>query len=359
MKSTRHTPIPESAAVQRASNPQRLSLANSLVMEALGHQPVVAVPIPYICLLGDCSAAIFLSQCCYLSGQQADSEGWFEGSHADWRTDLGLSPDQVRRCLRICSGLIEVRRMGLPARNFYRVDQDAIVERLSALPSPQVSGAIKTSTATAAVSTSSNHQALAQPVVGNTARPVVRQTQQHSSCQKEKEKNSLEKPKRDDIHPLPPLSTEMLTRLLDVWNANRGDLPEATGLSTHRKRSLTILLADCDGDIEKAAELLTDATKEAATDDFWKTKKFGLDTLLPKTLGKAESYRSRKVPEAPQVVPLPDFGVGQLVLYRRERYAIEAITDRYIDLWDDENGALRVFVNSDDIRSLRPAEVRA
>ena len=45
--------------------------------------------------------------------------------------------------------------------------------------------------------------------------------------------------------------------------------------------------------------------------------------------------------------------------YRRERYAIEAVTDRYIDLWDDDNGSARILVNTDDIRALRPLEVRA
>ena len=151
----------------------------------------------------------------------------------------------------------------------------------------------------------------------------------------------------------------MLTRLLNTWNELRGDLPEAGSLGTHRRRALTVLLADCGGDVEQAAELLADATKEVTTDDFWRTKKFGLDTLLPKVLGKAEAYRSRKVSKPVKAVSLPDFGIGQLVVYRRERYAIEAVTDRYIDLWDDENGSARILLNSDDIRAVRPVEVHA
>ncbi|WP_291426633.1 hypothetical protein [Deinococcus sp.] len=131
-------------------------------------------------------------------------------------------------------------------------------------------------------------------------------------------------------------------------------------MSTQRRKALTVLLADCGGSVQQAAELLTDAVKEVAADDFWKTKKFGLDTLLPKVLGKAEAFRARQSAKSPKmVVPLPDFGVGQFVLYRRERYAIEAITDRHIDLWDEENGSARILINSDDIRAIKLLEVHA
>lgn len=337
---------------------QRSSLAVSLVTSTLGRQPVVAVPMAFIHLLPDCTAAIFLAQCCYLSEQSTDPDGWFERSHEAWRSDLCLSPEQVRRCVRDCAGMVEVKKMGLPARNFYRVMPEGITERLATLQPAEA----KPVTVGAAQAMSC-HRELARPVTSQAQPPAVGPTPPHSSSfkrEEQKEKKALSEQVKDDVQPLPPIGTELLTSLLGVWNTNRGDLPEASGLSTPRRKALTVLLADCDGDVEKAAELLTDAVKEVAADKFWQEKKFGLDTLLPKVLGKAEAFRSRQHTKSPKVtVPLPDFGIGQFVLYRRERYAIEAITDRHIDLWDEENGSARIFINSDDIRAIRPLEVRA
>lgn len=340
---------------------QRSTLAASLVTKVLGSQSVVAVPTPFIRLLGDCTAATFLAQCCFLSEQTPDPEGWFERSHEVWRADLDLSPEQIRRCVRDCAGMVEVKRMGLPSRNFFRVLPDGITRRLATLQMPDAAGQPVPAPAAQAMTSQPEHRKAVAiqaqlPVVQQTPPQAAEQTPRHSSIEVRKEKNI----QRDDVQRIPAVSTDTLTRLLDTWNTNRGDLPEASGLSTQRRKALTVLLADCDGDVEQAAELLTDAVKEVAADEFWKSKKFGLDTLLPKALGKAEAFRSRQQTKSPKAtVSLPEFGIGQLVTYRRERYAIEAITDRHIDLWDDENGSLRVLINSDDIRSLKPLEVRA
>lgn len=342
------------------SRQQHSSLASSLVASVLGSQPVIALPTPFIHLLGDCTAATFLAQCCYLSNESTNADGWFERSHEVWKTELGLSPEQVRRCVRDCTGMVEVKRMGLPSRNFYRVLPEGIKSRLAKLAIPEVTRQAVGAGAQVVTSQPKSRQAVANPhqspVAQQTPQQAVEQTPRHSSSLEVKKKNT----QRDDVQLTAPISTEMLTRLLGSWNTNRGDLPEASGLSTPRRKALTVLLADCGGNIEQATTLLTDATREVAADDFWKAKKFGLDTLLPKVLGKAEAYRSRQARTSPKATAwLPEFGVGQYVLYRRERYAIETITDRYIDLWDDENGSARILINSDDIRAVKPLEVRA
>lgn len=333
---------------------QYSTLAATLATSILGPQPIVAVPTSFVRLLGDCTAAMFLAQCCYLSEQSTDPEGWFERGHEGWRAELNLSPEQVRRCVRDCAGMVEVKRMGLPSRNFYRILSEGIKGRLATLQMPEVVGQPVPAPAPQAVTSQTESR---KPVASQTPQQAAEQTPRHSSL---KEVKKEKQPVGDDVRPTPPVSTEILTRLLTIWNSNRGDLPEACGLSTPRRKALTVLLADCDGQVEEAAALLNDAVKEVAADKFWQEKKFGLDTLLPKALGKAEAFRSRQSAKFPKVtVQLPAFGVGQLVTYRRERYAIEAITERHIDLWDEENGSLRILLNSDDIRSVRPIEVRA
>ncbi|WP_019588422.1 hypothetical protein [Deinococcus apachensis] len=346
----------------------RTGLAVSLVRETLGQQPVVAVPTPFITLLGDCTAGAFLAQCCYLSEHAADAEGWFEHSHEAWRRVLNLSPEQIRRCLRVCAGVVEVRRKGLPARNFFRVNPEGIRERLATLQ-PPVEGGQETRTGQ---NREGDPTALRAPLTGvstvssdrETPSPVVPQTPPPSFREKEKvEKKHLPTPGQDDVCRTPPDSTETLARLLGIWNRHRGALPEASGLSTPRRKALDTLLSDCGGDLEAALALLADATREVAQDSFWTAKRFGIDTLLPKVLGRAEAWRARSQAAAPtgsaSTATLAEYGVGQLVTYRRERYAVEAITDRYIDLYDAENGSARILIGSDDVRSIRPLEVQA
>ncbi|GMA15384.1 transcriptional regulator (plasmid) [Deinococcus metallilatus] len=343
----------------------RTGLAVTLVRETLGQQPVIAVPAPFIKILGDCTAAAFLSQCCYLSEHAADAEGWFEQSHEAWRRILNLSPEQIRRCLRVCAGMVEVRRKGLPARNFYRVNPEHIRECLVTLQTPAEVGEGITRQKGEAEPTAPRASLTGLPTVssdGETQPPVVRQTPPPSFREKV-EKKFLPPEGKDDVCSIPLASTEALARLLDTWNRHRGGLPEASGLSTPRRKALNTLLSDCGGDLEAALSLLTDATREVAQDSFWTAKRFGIDTLLPKALGRAEAWRARPQAAAPTGSPataiLAEYGVGQLVTYRRERYAVEAITDRYIDLYDAENGSARILIGSDDVRSIRPLEVRA
>ncbi|WP_291426632.1 hypothetical protein [Deinococcus sp.] len=194
---------------------QHVSLVASLVSSVLGRQPIVAVPTPFIHLLGDCTAATFLAQCCYLSDQSTDPEGWFERSHEAWRSDLNLSPEQIRRCVRHCAGMIEVKRMGLPSRNFYRILPEGIRGRLATLQTPEVVGLSMQASVTQAVSSQSeSRKAVAgqmqPPVVQQTPQQAAEQTRRHSSIAVKKEKDT----QRDDVQRTSPVTTEMLTRLL-------------------------------------------------------------------------------------------------------------------------------------------------
>lgn len=332
-----------------AARPSRLV---SLITLSLGRPLVVAVPPVLVQILGDWTAAAFVAQCCHLSERSADSDGWFFQTHDAWHATLHLSPDQIRRCVRSSQGLVEARRRGIPGRNAYRVHWERLQALLTDL-SPQV--VVTPPPAPEVPQEQSGTASLSSP------RPAPRLAAPPTpppSLQREVLEQPLpNRTARDEVQRTPPVATAALTRLLEVWNTHRGTLPEASGLHQGRRRALTVFLSDC-GDPEVAAQLLTDATREVAQDAFWIQKRFGLDTLLPKALGRAEAWRSRTAaapPDPASPIPGSDFGVGQLVLYRRERYAIEAITPRYIDLYDDVNGSARILRASDDVRALRPA----
>ena len=308
--------------------------------------PTVAVPVVLVRLLGDWTAAAFVAQCAYLSDRQADPEGWFFQSHEQWQRGLDLSPDQVRRCVRNSRGIVESKRKGIPGRNAYRVQWDVLQRELQQLyPEATPEEGVGEIPEQPAASPVTSH--------GEALQAAARPAPQHSSLEKKKQKE------RDDVCRTPAVSHEALRTLLQAYNDHRAELPEASGLSTSRVKALTVLLSDCSGDLSVAVTLLSDATREVAQDKFWTEKRFGIDTLIPKALGRAEAWRARQGAKSQPSQSTANFGVGELVSYRRERYAVEAITERYIDLWDEINGSARILRNSDDYRAIRPLQVKA
>lgn len=107
--------------------------AIDLVARFMGRQNTIAVPVPFVHLTGDYASAAFLSQCLYWGDRTADAEGRFHKSHEEWADELLLTSDQVGRCVKTCGGMIEVKRKGVPAKNHYRANREAIAEALQNL----------------------------------------------------------------------------------------------------------------------------------------------------------------------------------------------------------------------------------
>ena len=151
-------------------------------------------------------------------------------------------------------------------------------------------------------------------------------------------------------------------RIVAAWNDHRGALPEVRDVTEGRKKAVRRLLADCGGEVDRAVQVLTEATREAAQDGFWQERRYGFDNLVPgKVTQKAEAWRTRQgqVSTAPTPTTAPTlstriFQVGQRVSYKRDHYAVETVTDTYIDLYDDLNGSARVLLSSSDWNAVRP-----
>ncbi|GAA5514921.1 hypothetical protein Dcar01_03685 [Deinococcus carri] len=107
--------------------------AMSLVAQFLGRQNTIPIPVPFVQITGDYTSAAFLAQCLYWGDRTTDAGGWFHKSHEEWAEELLLSPDQVRRCVKSCGDMIEVKRKGVPARNYYRANREAVAEALERL----------------------------------------------------------------------------------------------------------------------------------------------------------------------------------------------------------------------------------
>lgn len=97
----------------------------------------------FVELGGGVTAALFLSCACHEAAQlPPESDGWLRLSTEQWRDATCFSrteQETARRALRD-RGLIEERRVGMPARLEIRVDVARLVERLQAQAAKKYEG---------------------------------------------------------------------------------------------------------------------------------------------------------------------------------------------------------------------------
>ena len=84
---------------------------------------------------GGVTGALMLSQAIWLTEtQEGASDGWFMCSQEQWTQETGLSrweQETARRALRR-AGLLEERRLGMPAKLWFRVCADVLMHALQA-----------------------------------------------------------------------------------------------------------------------------------------------------------------------------------------------------------------------------------
>jgi len=76
------------------------------------------------------TGALFLSQCVYWANRTKDKDGWFYKTQEEWQDETGLSryeQEGARKKLRDI-GLIEEMKSGVPAKLYYRVDEQRICD---------------------------------------------------------------------------------------------------------------------------------------------------------------------------------------------------------------------------------------
>lgn len=96
--------------------------------------------------------------------------------------------------------------------------------------------------------------------------------------------------------PSPFEGSEQAQNLLEVYNAHRGRLGEATKLNQARQDALDQLLEEYSGNLDAATEALKLATQFVAGDQFWHDNAYNLDNLLKKAgrvTEKADKQRAK------------------------------------------------------------------
>jgi hypothetical protein len=106
-------------------------LDTALMLDLLG-EPIV-FHRAYVSVAGGITAALFLSYAGYAyEFLPEDSDGWFTRTQAEWERDTGLTrreQETARRQLRE-RGLLEERRVGMPAVLGFRVNWRRLREAL-------------------------------------------------------------------------------------------------------------------------------------------------------------------------------------------------------------------------------------
>ena len=78
------------------------------------------------------TGALMLSQAVYWSKRTKDNEGWFYKTQEEWEEETGMSrreQETARKRLKR-AGLLEETRAGLPAKMYYRINADKLLESL-------------------------------------------------------------------------------------------------------------------------------------------------------------------------------------------------------------------------------------
>lgn len=83
------------------------------------------------------TGALMLSQCMYWRARTSNPDGWFYKSQQDWEEETGMNrreQERARKALKSI-GVLEEKRRGVPARMYFRVNEEALEKAL--LGSPQ------------------------------------------------------------------------------------------------------------------------------------------------------------------------------------------------------------------------------
>lgn len=117
----------------------RSAIASGITAELL--LEVFDIPVSFhrclVPITGGVTAALMLSQAIWTTQTiERAADGWFSKSRDEWTEETGLSrweQETARRALR-SAGFLDERRVGVPAKLWFRVRPEAVWRALQARP---------------------------------------------------------------------------------------------------------------------------------------------------------------------------------------------------------------------------------
>lgn len=82
--------------------------------------------------LGSVNAGLFVAQAMYWTGKGTDPNGWFYKTQDEWYEEIGMGRREQETARKIAKqkGVLEEERRGVPARLFYRINFERLIEVL-------------------------------------------------------------------------------------------------------------------------------------------------------------------------------------------------------------------------------------
>lgn len=90
----------------------------------------------FVQLTGSVKGAVMLSQACYWQPRSKQQDGFWYKTSEEWEEETGLSRHEQKKARKDCEKYLMVELRGIPATNFYRVDEDALLADLLAVIQP-------------------------------------------------------------------------------------------------------------------------------------------------------------------------------------------------------------------------------
>lgn len=86
----------------------------------------------FVRLTGSVAAGLLLSQILYWSRRTSDPDGWFYKTADDWDEEIGLSRTELELSRKRLTqlGIVDEKRKGVPARLYYRLNEEELVRLL-------------------------------------------------------------------------------------------------------------------------------------------------------------------------------------------------------------------------------------
>lgn len=84
----------------------------------------------FVTLTGSVKAAIMLSQAMYWQKRAKQKDGWWYKTADEWQEETGLTRHEQDKARKDCEKYLKCDLRGVPARNYWKVDEEAILADL-------------------------------------------------------------------------------------------------------------------------------------------------------------------------------------------------------------------------------------
>lgn len=102
------------------------------IIQTLLQSTVIAYKVEFAKIFKSPTTAIFLSQLLYWSGKESPhQEGWMYKTQAEFYDETGLTRYNIETARKKLEGVVMYKRKGVPAKSYYKINWDVLIEKVN------------------------------------------------------------------------------------------------------------------------------------------------------------------------------------------------------------------------------------